>query len=297
MGPLLLLCRIFALGLERPAFRALASERNSVAATVLTYTLALLLLTLVWLLWPAQRAAGLTGIASWWPFALASGAVAFSGYNLNMLALGRGQVSLLSPVYSSGLVFLYLLEIWIGGVEFDWLALLAIILVVSGVSLLDIHPRAWSWRELSPVTVLKTPGVLPMLASALLLGIVRVIDRQAAELAPVLAYSIVATLPVVLLSILLLWLRRQSSAPLTLFRERPLASLGATLAHSAGHLTLLAAYRFYPASTVEPVGQLSLFLNLYFAGLWFHEPVKQRLLPSLLVVLGAGLLLYVSVSR
>jgi drug/metabolite transporter (DMT)-like permease len=293
---LLLLLRVLTLGFERPAFKALARDRNTVAATTLTYSLALLLIALVLCLWPAQRVQGFAGMGHWWPYAMASGAVAFAGYNLNMYALGRGEVSLLSPLYSSALVLLYLFEVAMGGVAFSWLSLVAIMLVVSGVSLIDIRTDL-SWKDFfNPSKVLRAPGAIAMLASAVLLGIVRLVDRQGASTAPVLAYSLLSTLPVVVLSLALLTVRRLLPEALHLLRTRPSAALGSTAAHTAGYLTLLAAYGFYPASTVEPIGQLSLFVNMYIAALWFQEPVKHRVMPTALVVVGAGLLMYTAVT-
>jgi drug/metabolite transporter (DMT)-like permease len=291
IGALLLLARVLALGFERPAFKALARGRDSVAATSLTYLLALVLLLPVLAVVALRGEPLWQGVGQWWPWALASGLVAVVGYNVNMYALGRGEVSLLGMVYSTGLIWLYLSEIALGGARFNWLALAGIFLVIAGQSLLSAVEQPGGLRSFQPLRILREPGALAMLASAILLGVVRLIDKRASAVAPEFGYAFLATVPVVVLSLVLLALQHRSREAVTLLRERPLAAWGSALAHIAGYLILLGAYQYFNASLVEPIGQLSLFVNIAIGALWFHEAVGRRWLPAGLVAAGGALVL------
>jgi len=286
---LLLLGRVLALGFERPVFKALARDRDSVIATSLAYTLALGVLTPLVLLGVIGHEP-FANLHAWLHLALISGTIAALGYNLYMYALSRGDVSVLAPVYATGLLFLYLIELTYGTAHFSWLALLGILCVTAGISLLSTEGEGWR-RLLNPHLVLREPGVMPMLAAALLLAVVRVIDKSANGIAPEGGYAVLATVPTVAISAAILFFTGRLRMLATLFRERPAAAVGSAAAHISGYLLLLGAYRYFNASLVEPVGQLALFVNLALGWLWFREPVGARWLPAALVAAGAVLVL------
>ena len=288
MAYLLLLGRVIVLGLERPAFKKFSEQQNPLAATAIAYGIALLVLFPL-LLIPALQPADTAPLSEWLPYAAASGIVAIAGYVLYTMSLAAGEVSLVTPVYSLGLIFIYILDLAIGRAHFGWLQLLGILLVTFGVAALNGTKGMFSRRGM--LKVMTSPGALYMLLCALALGFTRVIDGLAIARAPEIPYAVVATIPTVVFCLAWLAVKRELGAAADLLRRRPLEALAAALTHIGGYLLLLACLHHFEPSVVEPVGQLATLLSVVAGAVFFGEKIRQRLLPAACVVVGSMLVL------
>jgi drug/metabolite transporter (DMT)-like permease len=296
IGYLALLARTVCLGLERPLVKALGQGEDSVAATTVYFGLGLVFILPLWVWQWLRDPAYFAQWQSWLGAALLTGLIYAVAFHAYVWALSVGEVSYLAPLYATAFLWLYALDLWRGNALFSTQAGLGIIAVWLGVVLLNLPAAgagpAGMLAALNPMTILRQPGAWGMLVYAFGLATARTVDKSVAEVAPPLLYAFVNNLPCVLIGLLILAFRKQAMLPLALMRKKPgVAWLGAA-AGIAAYIMLLLALDDFPPSTVEPVTQLSVFIAVALGGLWFHEPVRTRWLPSLLVVLGAALLLW-----
>lgn len=294
-GYLALLSRIFWLGLERPYVKALGRERDSTAATTLYFGLGLLFLAPLvvwqWLSTPGYTAA----LPLWISAALITSVIYAISFHSYVKAMSVGEVSYLSPLYATAFLWLYALDVLNGNAQLAARPLLGVLLVCAGVVLLNLSgPQGLAalLRALDPRTLLRQPGAWGMLVYAFGLATARLIDKSVADIAPPLLYAFINNTPCVLAGLVILGLRGKLGLMPQLARERPAATWLGSFSGIAAYVSLLFALRYFAPSIVEPVTQLSVFIAVGLGGLWFGEPVRARWLPSILVVLGAALLLW-----
>jgi drug/metabolite transporter (DMT)-like permease len=295
-GYLALFVRTVCLGLERPLVKALGQGEGSVAATTLYFGLGCVFILPLWLCEWLRNPAYIVNAGAWLGAALLTGLIYAAAFHAYVWALSVGEVSYLAPLYATAFLWLYALDLWQGNASFSLQAGLGIVTVWLGVVLLNVPlVRATAGgvlTALNPVTLLRQPGAWGMLVYAFGLATARTIDKSVADVAPPLLYAFVNNLPCVLIGLGILAARRQTAEPLALLRRKPGIAWFGAAAGIAAYIALLVALDYFPPSTVEPVTQLSVFIAVALGGLWFHEQVRTRWLPSLLVVLGAALLLW-----
>ena len=131
-----------------------------------------------------------------------------------------------------------------------------------------------------------------MLVYAFGLATGRLIDKSVAGQAPPLAYAFLDNLPAVLIGAAILLFRGRLSDVMSLHRERTKIAWVGAVSGMGAYVMLLLALRDLKPSVVEPVTQLSVFIAVGMGGLWFGEQTRTRWLPSLLLVVGAVLLLW-----
>ena len=287
-----LILRIIGLGFERPLVKALGQGRDSIAATTLYFGIGIgMLLPLVlWQAWLDPQY--FARFHDWILPCLASGLIYAVSFHTYVYAMSVGEVSFLTPLYSTAFLFLYLLDIIFGDAVFGLLPFLGILVVMLGVVLLNLKPGADWHRTLNPLLVLRQPGAWGMLIYSFGLASARLIDKGVAGVAPPLAYAFLDNLPAVLAGVVILAFRRQLPALATLHRERTWIAWIGALSGMGAYVMLLVALRDLRPSVVEPVTQLSVFIAIAMGGLWFGEQTRTRWLPSALLVLGAALLLW-----
>ncbi|MCC7477132.1 EamA family transporter [bacterium] len=310
LGYLALLGRIIGLGIERPTIKAISTAGTDaagqpwtphpIAACTFSFGIAWLLLALVvGFEWSASPGLFST-IGDWWWQALATGLLFTAAFHSYVWAMSVGEVSYLTPLYATGFVWLYVLDVLFGDAQLGWQAIGGTAAVALGVMLLNATPHkgegrgaSWHWREaLNPLNTLRQPGAIGMLVYAFGLASGRVIDKSVSDVAPTLAYALCNNLLPVLLGLLwLLWKGRTGEFRL-IARRRPLALLVSAVSGIFAYVCLLLALRHgFNPSVAEPVSQLSVFIAIALGGLLFKEPIRARWIPSALVVLGAALLL------
>ena len=283
--------RVVGLGLERPLVKALGVERDSIAATTLYFGIGeLLLLPLIvwqWMLDPGYAA----GSSQWLKFAAISGVIYAISFNTYVWGMSIGEVSLLTPLYATMFVWLYILDVALWDAPVAPLPILGILAVTAGIVFMNLAPGRPLWRALSPMAVLRQPGAWGMLVYAFGLALGRIVDKAAAATAPPALYALCSNAPCVVAGVLWLLLRGRASHLPRLARERPVITLVGAFAGMYAYVLMLVALDYFHPSVVEPVSQLSLFIAIALGGLWFKENIRARWGGAVLVVVGAALLL------
>jgi drug/metabolite transporter (DMT)-like permease len=291
LGYLALSGRIVGLGLERPWVKALGQGRGNIAATTLSFGLAVLLILplMVWQYFSGH--ADLSTWPSWIGYCVASGVLYAVGFHSYVYGMSRGEVSYLTPLYATAFIWLYLLDVTLGDAVFGLRAALGILAVTVGIVFLNMEPGASGWLALHPMTMLRRPGAIGMLTYAFCLATGRIIDARAADIAPPVFYAFIGNLPAVLFGLgWLLIYRRLGELP-ALLRERPVPAWGSAFVGIGAYILLLVAMgQGVNPSVAEPVSQLSVFISIWLGWLWFGENIRARWVPAALVVLGAALL-------
>jgi drug/metabolite transporter (DMT)-like permease len=294
-GYLALLSRIIWLGLERPYVQALSRQRDSTVTTTLYFGLGLLFLApLVALQW-ASTPTYTSTIDQWIGAALLTGLIYAVSFHAYVRAMSVGEVSYLTPLYATAFLWLYALDVLNGNAQLALRPISGVLLVWIGVVLLNLnghHGLSGLLDALDPRTLLRQPGAWGMLIYAFGLATARLVDKSVAEIAPPLLYAFINNTPCVLAGLVLVGMRGKLGQLSQLARERPAATWLGSFSGIAAYVSLLYALDYFAPSTVEPVAQLSVFIAVGLGGLWFGEPVRARWLPSVLVVLGAALLLW-----
>lgn len=294
-GYLALLGRIVCLGIERPYVKALGQGRDSTAATTLYFGLGLLFIAplLAWQL--ATEPGYLARLPEWIGAALMTGVIYAIAFHAYVRGMSVGEVSFLTPLYATAFLWLFALDVLLGNAQPGWRPLCGVGCVWLGVVLLNLRTSD-GWRgllsALDPRTLLRQPGAWGMLIYAFGLATGRLIDKSVAGFAPPVAYAFINNLPCVLAGVVMLAARGRLGLVPALARERPAVTWVGSAAGIFAYLCLLLALDTFPPSTVEPVTQLSVFIAVGLGALWFREQVHTRWLPSALVVLGAGLMLW-----
>jgi len=291
LGYLALIGRTVGLGLERPFVKALGQGRDSVAATTVYFGIGEMLLVPL-IVWQWLITPGYVGdFGAWIGYALLSGVIYGVSFHVYVWGLSVGEVSLLAPLYGTMFIWLYAMDVAFGEAQLGWLPLTGILAVTLGVVFLGIAPGRSLRDVLNPLTVLRQPGAWGMLAYAFGLALGRMVDKQAAGIAPPVLYAFIDNAPCVIGGVLLLALRGRASRLITLGRERFWIALGGSFAGMYAYVLMLVALDYFHPSTVEPVTQLSVLIAVGLGAWWFREPLRARWLAALLVVAGAVLLL------
>jgi transporter family protein len=288
---LALLGRTIGLGLERPLVKALGRGRDSMAATTVYFGIGeLLLLPVIAWQW-AKHPGYAANIGEWIGYALIAGAIYAVCFNVYVWGLSVGEVSLLSPLYATMFIWLYVMDVLFGGARFGLLTLAGILAVTLGIAALNIVPGRSLREVLNPLNVIRQPGAWGMLVYAFGLALGRMVDKQAAEIAPPVLYAFVDNAPCVIAGVAILALRSRASALISLGRERFWIALIGPFAGMYAYVLMLVALDYFDPSVVEPVTQLSVLLAVALGAWWFREPLHARWLAALLVVAGAAMLL------
>jgi transporter family protein len=291
LGYLALLGRTIGLGLERPLVKALGHGRDSVAATTVYFGIGELLLVPVivwqWIKHPGYAA----NMGEWLGYALIAGAIYAVCFNVYVWGLSVGEVSLLSPLYATMFIWLYAMDVLFGGAQFGLLPLAGILAVTLGIAALNIVPGRSLGEVLNPLNVIRQPGAWGMLVYAFGLALGRMVDKQAAEIAPPVLYAFIDNAPCVLAGIAFLAWRRRASSLIVLARERFWIAVIGPFAGMYAYVLMLVALDYFDPSIVEPVTQLSVLLAVGLGAWWFREPLHARWLAALLVIAGAAMLL------
>jgi drug/metabolite transporter (DMT)-like permease len=311
LGYLALTGRTLGLGLERPLVKALTLRRDSVAATTLYFGLGELMLIPLWAWQWLHDPAYVARIGAWIIPALITGVIYAVAFHTYVYAMSIGEVSYLTPLYATSFIWLYFLDVIFGDARLSWLPALGVLAVTLGIAFLSGVPRAGGrgsrpapplprvarngpgklFARLNPAFLLQNPGAWAMLVYAFGLATARLVDKRVADIAPHVLYAFINNSLCVLAGVAILGLRGRASRPLALLMERPGIALAGAVAGMGAYVLMLIALECFNPSVVEPVTQLSVFIAVGLGGLWFHEPVRARWLPSALVVLGAALLM------
>ena len=273
---LALLGRILLMGFERPLVKLLGTDRSSVEVAFLFFSIA----TVMFFPFAAFRP-----VPSWdfLKYLIPAGSLYTVAFVCYVRALSEGEISLVAPLGSFNVVFLFLLAVPILGESFSLLKLLGIMLIFCGTSFLhDSNP----FRGLRQIITNRACQL--MLTSTLLVAVGRIIDKSAN--ADPLTYSLFIYFLISFLMFLYLWGRGRLREPLILFRERPVVALACGFTNAFAYLLLLVVIQTMEVSIAEPATNLSLLLAVLFGKLFFRENIRGRIFSVATMVAGVWVL-------
>lgn len=276
IAQLALLGRILLMGAERPLVKMLGRDRSSVETAFLFFAIA----TVMFFPFAAFRP-----IPSWGflKYLIPAGFIYTASFILYVRALSTGEVSLVAPLASFNVLFLFVLAIPILGESLTLLKLLGVALIFTGTSFLhDSNP----FRGL--LQVLRDRACQMMLLSTLLVAAGRIIDKSAN--ADPMTYSLLIYFLISMLMFLYLLARGRVKNSLALFRERPGAALACGFTNAYAYLLLLVVIQTMEVSIAEPATNISLLLAVLLGKLFFREDIRGRLFSVAAMVAGVWVL-------
>lgn len=293
LGPGLafLAARILAMAVLNPLFKALSLRYGSVASTAVFGLFGSIALVPVvgWMVW--RDASVLDGLGSALPFSLLSSTSFTIGLIAFMWALRRGDVNLLVPLTSLSFIFLYAYELASGVTHFSFGALAGILLVMLGVSMLNLSPEVSVSKALNPLEIIRRRGAPGALAFAVCLAACRVFDSHGVKLADPLPYALVGDAFVTTLAFGVLAFQGRFAESRQIIRESPVLAVGASLVGITSYVLLLVCFQYFRPSQIEPTSQISVMLAVLIGTIWFREPLYLRIPASLLICAGAVLVI------
>jgi uncharacterized membrane protein/ADP-ribose pyrophosphatase YjhB (NUDIX family) len=274
------------------------SRGQSVAAVTSAFSLVGFLVLLPFVVFAAIREpAYFSGLTHYIDNAAGSGLIFCLSILMYNRALRMGDVNLLVPLVSLSLVIVYCFDLLLGNVHAALMPFVGIVIVVVGVTLLNITPGANLAYTLNPANVLRQPGAGGALVFAVGVSACRVIDHNAmhgSHAAPPLLYAALGNLLVVLYSLVILHFRGNAHRHRSLWLQRKgLATLTGVIG-VANYLCMLYAYGYFAPSFMETITQLSTILSVFVGTLVFGEPLRLRWAAALLVAGGAALVVATS---
>ncbi|MCB1187837.1 EamA family transporter [bacterium] len=290
-GLAFLAARIIAIALVNPLFKLLSRSYGSVAITAVFGLFGSLALVPVvgWMVW--RNPAVLDGLPAAIPWSFLSSISFTGGLIAFMWALRRGDINLLVPLTSLSFIFLYLYELAVHITQFAWGALGGILLVMVGLSMLNLSPGVSVAKALNPLAVIRRPGAPGALLYGFCLAACRVFDSTGVQLAEPLPYALVGDAMVTTLAFLVLAIRGKLPESSQIIREQPLLGIGASLLGITGYVLLLICFEYFRPSQIEPTSQISVMLAVLIGTVWFREPLHLRIPASLLICGGAVLVI------
>src|SRR5690606_4330552 len=190
------------------------------------------------------------------PWSILSSISFTAGLIAFMWALRRGDINLLVPLTSLSFIFLYLYELAVHATQFSWAALGGILLVMVGLSVLNLSPGVSIAQALNPLLVVQRPGAPGALLYGFCLAACRVFGSTGVQFAEPLPYALVGDAFVTTLAFIVLALRGRLPESAQIIRERPLLGIGASLIGITGYVLLLVCFGYFRPSQIEPTSQI-----------------------------------------
>jgi bacterial/archaeal transporter family protein len=277
---LALIGRIILLGLERVIVKKMGRDNSSIEVTVLFFGIG------AFCLLPFLIGVEIHTL-TFLPYTLISSCIYSITFVLYVKALSTGEVSLVTPVASFNVLFLFLLSVLFLNESFNLLKITGILLIFYGSSYLKPGSTPLS----SIKAVLREKPCLYMLLSTLLLAVGRIIDKAGSQNVSSILYSfIIYTLISLILYIFLLFKKRSKNL-LKIFRDRPKIALLSGATNAFSYLFLLVALKGIEVSIAEPLTLLSTLLAVILGRYFFQEIIRQRLIAASIIIIGSWFLL------
>lgn len=288
---LILALRVVLLAVSFPLIKAINRNQSSIAATalfVLVGGACILPSAFAQIVYDPRV---LDQLPQWIDNSLLSATIFASGMVFFMWSLGRGEISLLAPLTSLTLVFIYVFDLFAGNVGLSWQAPAGIVLAIGGLTLLNLQPGTNWLQTLNPAAVLYQPGALGAIYFALAIAATRVVDSRVAGIAPPLLYAANSNLVVGAICLILLLIRGRGDSLARLWNERRWIAIGAGVVGILSYVVLLVCYDYFAPSVIEPVSQLGIVIATLLGAWVYREPLYWRWLAAILVCGGATLVM------
>lgn len=281
MTVLAMMGRIILLGLERIVVKKVGQGDKPIEVTVLFFGIGALLLI------PFLAGVEIDNL-SFLPYVLASGCVYSITFVLYVRALSEGDVSLVTPIASLNILFLFLLSVLFLQESIGILKISGILLIFYGSS----HLKPGVNLLQSFAALIREKPCLYMLISTLLLAVGRTIDKFASAEVSSLLYTFILYLVVAGILLIYLLFRRRLKNIVDIFRRKPLLSTTSGAINAFSYMLLLVALKEIEVSIAVPLTMLSSLLAIILGKYIFQEKIKHRFLAALIIIIGSWLLLF-----
>lgn len=277
--------RVILLGLERPLGKKVVVGYTTEVGGFAFYGAAAIALIPTLVIY-----ANFHPLTSWafFPYALLTSSLFMLPFVFYMKALNYGEVSVITPLYSLGTLFVFVLPIVFQGESFTWLKLAGMLLIFTGTFLLRPNVNLLvSLRNLAT-----DRGARFIVLNTLLLSVIRLIDNRMADFDPIFYAITCAMLNGVFFGIAVLLMRRWKQL-WELVRTRAVYVATNGLVNGHAYVSLLAALGAgLDMSVAEPVSNSSMLIAVVLGHYMFGEKIQARLIASILMIAGVFMLVH-----
>jgi transporter family protein len=280
MTTLALVARIILLGFERIIVKKMGRNNGSIEVTILFFGFGTLCLL------PFLVGMELPG-PGYLIYPLISSLIYSVTFVLYVRALSLGDVSLVTPVSSFNVLFLFILSVIFLGEHFSLVKLTGILMIFYGSSFL----KPGSNPLVSLKEIFQDKSCLYMLLSTLLLAVGRIIDKAASSKVSAILYSFTIYTLITFFLLTYLLIRGNIKNLKVVFKKHPYISVLSGSINAFSYLFLLVALKEIEVSVAEPLTLLSTLLAVILGRIFFQEVIKQRLIAAVIIILGSWLIL------
>ncbi len=281
MTILAMLGRIILLGLERIVVKKVGENNNSIAVTVLFFGIGVIILS------PFMIGKTISSL-DFLPYVLISSIIYSFTFVLYVKALSTGEVSLVTPIASFNILFLFVISAIFLKEEISIMKFAGIVLIFYGSSYLK--PGSNLIQSLK--AIIKEKPCQYMLLSTMLLAVGRTIDKYASAKISSLVYTFVLYAFITLILLIYLFFQKKSSKIVSVFKAKPLLATTSGAINAFSYMFLLIALKKIEVSIAVPLTMLSSLIAVVLGKYIFKENIRHRLIAVILIIAGSWILLF-----
>ena len=279
LGWWLLGLRVFLLGLERPIGKRVVEGYPPHVGALVFFGLAGILhlppLLFLVAFYPPENLAFL-------PFSLLNACLSCVAFYFYMRALRDGEVSLITPLYSTSVLFVFFLPILFQRELFSLWKLIGALLIFVGATWLKPGTNPFS----SIANLAKERPARDMVLASAILSLGRLIDNRWADLNPYY-YALCASLFNALIFLIANLLLGTFASAVGLYRSRRAIAWINGLVNGYAYFILVVVLGLgIELSVAEPIGSLSMLISVLLGAVMFREKIQARLFASILMIIG-----------
>ncbi len=276
---LLLILRVLLLGLERPLGKRTVEGFHPLSGALVFFGLASVLhippLIFLIIFYPPEN-------FNFLPFSILNAILSVIAFFFYIRSLRDGEVSLISPLYSVSVLFVFFLPIIFKRELFTWWKLFGAILIFIGATWLKPKTNPFD----SFINLAKYRPAQDMILCAGILSLGRLIDNYAADINPYY-YALFGSLSLSIIFLLINFVSGTFDQARKLYRKRWKIAWLNGLVNGYAYFTLVAVLGLgVDLSVAEPVSSISMIVSVIMGHLMFKEKIEARLFASILIIGG-----------
>lgn len=271
--------RVLLLGLERPLGKRTVHGYPPLVGALIFFGLASILhippLIFLFIYYPPTN-------FSFLPFSFLNASLSATAFFFYIRSLRDGEISVVAPLYSTSVLFVFFLPIIFQRELFTWWKLLGALLIFVGAT--------WLRPRTNPIdSFLNLARYRPardMVITCAILSLGRLVDNYAADINPYY-YALFGSLSLGVIFLAINLLRGTLSQALELYRERRALAWLNGLVNGYAYFSLVVVLGLgIELSVAEPVSSISMLISVSLGFLMFGEKIEARLFASILMIFG-----------
>ncbi len=279
----LLALRVLLLGLERPLGKRTVSGYPPLVGALVFFGLASILhippLFFLFIFYPPDN-------WSFLPWSVLNAVLSATAFFFYIRSLRDGEISVISPLYSTSILFVFFLPIIFQRELFTWWKLAGASLIFIGATWLKpgTNPLA------SVTNLAKDRPSRDMVITAGILSLGRLVDNYAADVSPYY-YALFGSLFLGLIFLVVNAFTCGLSSAIDLYRKRRGLAWLNGLVNGYAYFTLVVILGLgIELSAAEPLSSVSMLISVVMGFVMFRERIETRVFASILMILGVFLL-------